>query len=68
MGPMGLSPMSAATAAATTAVRVRSFLSREEVAALTARLERLPLQPYTSWYASRIPFPIQSQKPPFPFV
>ena len=40
--------MGAAAAAASTAVCVRSFLSREEVAALSARLERLPLQPYTS--------------------
>jgi hypothetical protein len=45
---MGLEPMSATAAAATRSVRVRSLLTREEVASLTARLERLPLQPYTS--------------------
>lgn len=47
-GAMGLSQMSASDAATTSAVRVRSFLSRREVATLLTQLERLPLQPYTS--------------------
>lgn len=45
---MGLFPMSASDAAITSAVRVRSFLGRREVATLLGQLERLPLQPYTS--------------------
>ena len=40
--------MSPAAAAASRAIRVRSFLSRGEATALAAELERLPLQPYTS--------------------
>jgi len=45
---MGLEPLSPAAAAASRAIRVRSFLSRGEATALAAELERLPLQPYTS--------------------